>query len=84
MFDFVEGDCDLSIAPLDAAPPDATPAAADLDIAALLRKVRDEVPAIAAAAAAAAPPSSPPRTCPSRPARGAGPPRPTPRCAGCC
>lgn len=53
VFDFVEGDCDLVIEaqhPAAAAPPPE-----DMDIAAILRKVRDEAPAIAAVAAAATP-----------------------------
>lgn len=51
VFDFVEGDCDLAIEELsaEAAPPPPT----EMDITAILRKVREEAPAIAAAAAAA-------------------------------
>ncbi|PZF76564.1 chemotaxis protein CheA [Aestuariivirga litoralis] len=54
VFDFVEGDCDLAIA---AQPPaeQAAPVPQEMDITAILRKVREEAPAIAAAAAAAAP-----------------------------
>ena len=54
VFDFVEGDCDLAIEPQQAEPAAAAPAG-DMDIAALLRKVREEAPVIAATAAAAAP-----------------------------
>ena len=53
IFDFVEGDCDLAIEPQQQQPA-AAPPAGDMDIAALLRKVREEAPAIAAAAAAPA------------------------------
>lgn len=57
VFDFVEGDCDLSITEKAREAPAEEPAAGDMDIASLLRKVREEAPAIAAAAAAApAPP----------------------------
>jgi two-component system, chemotaxis family, sensor kinase CheA len=55
VFDFVEGDCDLSIAAEQPAPQAAPPQ--EMDITAILRKVREEAPAIAAAAAAAAPPA---------------------------
>ncbi|WP_421692812.1 chemotaxis protein CheA [Aestuariivirga sp.] len=52
IFDFVEGDCDLAIE----AQADPAPAAADappeMDITAILKKVREEAPAIVAAAAA--------------------------------
>lgn len=64
IFDFVEGDCDLAIAPKQPEHTDAPPAG-DMDIAALLRKVREEAPAIVAAAAAAPAPAeaeSAPRT----------------------
>ncbi|MCA3555384.1 chemotaxis protein CheA [Aestuariivirga sp.] len=56
VFDFVEGDCDLAIEsgqPAAAAAPPPSPQ--EMDITAILRKVREEAPAIAAAAAAAAP-----------------------------
>lgn len=54
VFDFVEGDCELAIlAEPDAGDP--PPPARDMDIAAILARVREEAPAIAAAAAAAAP-----------------------------
>ncbi len=53
VFDFVEGDCDLAIAPQQA---EAPPLPQEMDITAILRKVREEAPAIAAAAAAAAAP----------------------------
>ena len=58
VFDFVEGDCDLAIElrqPAAAAPPSPPQ---EMDITAILRKVREEAPAIAAAAAAAAPPQA--------------------------
>lgn len=53
VFDFVEGDCDLAIALQQS---EAPPPPQEMDITAILRKVREEAPAIAAAAAAAAPP----------------------------
>jgi two-component system chemotaxis sensor kinase CheA len=54
VFDFVDGDCDLIIEAERpaAAPPPA--AASDLDIAAIMKKVREEAPGIAATQAAAA------------------------------
>ena len=52
IFDFVEGDCDLSITPEAHEPPAAAEPSGDLDIASLLRKVREEAPAIAAVASA--------------------------------
>ena len=55
IFDFVDGDCDLVI---EAAPPEAEPAPPAMDIAAILRKVRDEAPAVAAVAAAATAPDA--------------------------
>lgn len=59
VFDFVEGDCDLVIdlQQPDIAAPQPQPQQ-DMDITAILRKVREEAPSIAAAAAAAAPPQS--------------------------
>jgi two-component system chemotaxis sensor kinase CheA len=54
VFDFVDGDCDLVIEPEKAAPPAA--AEGGLDITAIMQKVREEAPAIAAAQAAAAGP----------------------------
>jgi len=55
VFDFVEGDCDLAI---DLRQPvtETAPLPQEMDITAILRKVREEAPAIAATAAAAAPP----------------------------
>ncbi|WP_374333182.1 chemotaxis protein CheA [Aestuariivirga sp.] len=52
VFDFVEGDCELAIEQ-QAVAGDPPPPARDMDIAAILARVREEVPAIAAAAAAA-------------------------------
>lgn len=52
VFDFVEGDCELAIEQQTAAG-DPPPPSRDMDIAANLARVREEVPAIAAAAAAA-------------------------------
>lgn len=52
IFDFVEGDCDLAIAEEPQAEPASQPPPGEMDIASLLRKVREEAPAIAAAAAA--------------------------------
>lgn len=51
VFDFVDGDCDLTIAAEQAV--QAQPAPGDLDIAAILKKVQEEAPAIAATQAAA-------------------------------
>ena len=51
VFDFVEGDCDLVIE--TAQPETAAPPPQEMDITAILRKVREEAPAIAAVAAAA-------------------------------
>ena len=56
VFDFVDGDCDLAIeaeVPAEILP-DPEPAG-DLDIAAIMKKVREEAPAIAAAQAASGP-----------------------------
>ena len=53
VFEFVEGDCDLAIEP-EAAPDTTEVTSANLDITALLRRVREEAPAIAAHAAVAA------------------------------
>ncbi len=51
IFDFVEGDCDLVIAP--ASTEASAPPLQEMDITAILRKVREEAPAIAAVTAAA-------------------------------
>jgi two-component system chemotaxis sensor kinase CheA len=50
IFDFVEGDCDLVI---EATPPEAETPPPGMDITAILRKVREEAPAVAAAAVVA-------------------------------
>jgi two-component system chemotaxis sensor kinase CheA len=54
VFDFVDGDCDLAIT-AEASPEASTPSAAagELDIAAILKKVREEAPGIAEAKATA-------------------------------
>jgi two-component system, chemotaxis family, sensor kinase CheA len=54
VFDFVDGDCDLSITAeaLPASPP-ASAATGELDIAAIMKKVREEAPGIAEVQAAA-------------------------------
>jgi two-component system chemotaxis sensor kinase CheA len=53
VFDFVDGDCDLSItAEAQAGTPAPSAAASDLDIAAILKKVREEAPGIAEVQAA--------------------------------
>lgn len=55
VFDFVDGDCDLSITQEERPETSgAPPQQGDLDIASLMKKVQDEVPAIAAAQASAA------------------------------
>jgi len=53
VFDFVEGDCDLAISEEPRGEAASPPVPGDMDIASLLRKVREEAPAIAAATIAA-------------------------------
>ncbi|MFN4143372.1 chemotaxis protein CheA [Aestuariivirga sp.] len=73
VFDFVDGDCDLSIeAEAPAAPPAPEESAAELDIVSIMKKVEEEAPGIAAvkaaalAASAAAPESGEPGARPAR------------------
>ncbi|MCA3573699.1 MAG: Hpt domain-containing protein, partial [Aestuariivirga sp.] len=54
VFDFVEGDCDLAITAEPSPEEEPSPEAGELDIAAIIRKVREEAPGIAAVQAAAA------------------------------
>jgi two-component system chemotaxis sensor kinase CheA len=51
VFEFVEGDCDLDVAPASTAPPPATEAAAGIDVMAMIRKLQDEAAAEAQPAA---------------------------------
>ncbi len=57
VFDFVDGDCDLAIEAETPQEDEAGAPAVELDIAAILRKVREEAPGIAMAQAAALEPA---------------------------
>jgi two-component system chemotaxis sensor kinase CheA len=69
VFDFVDGDCDLLIDEERKTQPPPPAAAGDLDIAAIMQKVREEAPGIAAAQAAAQATAEPGEPATAKPAR---------------